>query len=411
MNVASFIARRLAFNRQKSFSRFIIRLATLATTISVAAMIISSSFVNGFQQAISEKIYNFWGHIRVQQFEPRKALVAEETPLEQNALVDTILSHTQNIKQFQAFATKSAVIEYHKDIDGILIKGVDDLYNFSNLDRFLVKGSWLDFEKDEHYSKQIVLSSPIARELNIELGDTVAVYFIATAGAQAQMRKLKVVGFYKTGIEEYDKLFALADIRLIRRVNHWTNNEIGGYEVFLKDPEQMVATADELFHTLPDTWMAKTIQEVYPNIFDWLNIQDVNKQVIYIIMAIVAIINLVTCLLILVLERTPMTGVLKSLGSNNWVIQKIFLYHSSLIAFRGVLLGLLLGLGICFLQQYTGLLKLDESAYYIREAPVRIHWYQVLMICTGTFVVCYLALIIPTFFVKKIQPVRAIKFN
>ena len=410
MNVASFIARRVAFNRQKSFSRFIIRLATLATTISVASMIISSSFVNGFQEAISEKIYNFWGHIRVQQFEPRKALVAEETPLQQNALVDTILSHTDNIKQFQAFATKSAVIEYHKDIEGILIKGVDEQYNFSNLERFLVKGRWLHFD-DDRYAREIVLSSPVATELNIHIGDTVSVYFIATAGAQAEMRKLTVVGLYKTGIEEYDKLFALSDIRLIRRVNHWDNNEIGGYEVFLNNPTQMEATADELFHTLPDTWMAKTIQEVYPNIFDWLNIQDVNKQVIYIIMAIVAVINLITCLLILVLERTPMTGILKSLGSSNWVIQKIFLYHSSLIAFRGVILGLLLGLGVSWLQQSTGLLKLDESAYYIREAPVRIHFSQVALICTGTFVVCYLALLIPTFFVKKIQPVRAIKFN
>ncbi|UAY55830.1 ABC transporter permease [Arachidicoccus terrestris] len=410
MNVASFIARRIAFNRQKSFSRFIIRLATIATAISVAAMILSSAFVNGFQHAISDKIYNFWGHIRVQQFEPLKALVAEETPLEQNKMVDTILSHTPNIRQFQPFATKSAVIEHKKDIEGILIKGVGSDYDFSNLQRFLAAGRWLSFS-DSLYAKEIVISKPIATELKIKLGDTVAVYFIAGVNEAPKVRHLTVVGFYKTGIEEYDKLFALADLRLIRRINGWHNNEIGGYEVFLKDPGQMQATADDLFRALPDTWIAKTIQEVYPNIFDWLNIQDVNKQVIYIIMTIVAIINLITCLLILVLERTPMTGILKSLGSSNWVIQKVFLYHSSLIAIRGVLLGLIFGLGACWLQQYTGLLKLDESAYYISVAPVRINWYQVALIASGTFVVCYLALLIPTFFVKKIKPVRAIKFN
>lgn len=410
MNVASFIARRIAFNRQKSFSRFIIRLATIATAISVAAMILSSAFVNGFQHAISDKIYNFWGHIRVQQFEPLKALVAEETPLEQNEMVDTILSHTPNIRQFQPFATKSAVIEHKKDIEGILIKGVGSDYDFSNLQRFLAAGRWLSFS-DSLYAKEIVISKPIATELKIKLGDTVAVYFISGVNEAPKVRHLTVVGFYKTGIEEYDKLFALADLRLIRRINDWNNNEIGGYEVFLKDPGQMQATADDLFRALPDTWIAKTIQEVYPNIFDWLNIQDVNKQVIYIIMTIVAIINLITCLLILVLERTPMTGILKSLGSSNWVIQKVFLYHSSLIAIRGVLLGLIFGLGACWLQQYTGLLKLDESAYYISVAPVRINWYQVALIASGTFVVCYLALLIPTFFVKKIKPVRAIKFN
>lgn len=410
MNVASFIARRIAFNRQKSFSRFIIRLATVATAISVAAMIISSSFVNGFQHAISDKIYNFWGHIRVQQFEPIKALVAEETPLEQDASVDSILRQNSNVRQFQAFATKSAVIEHEKDIEGILIKGVDSDYDFSNLQRFLEGGRWLSFQ-DTLYSKELVISQPIAQELNIQIGDTIAVYFISNANQPAQKRNLQVVGLYKTGIEEYDKLFAVADLRLIRRINDWNKNEIGGYEVFLKDPEQMHLTADQIYRVLPDTWVAKTIQEVYPNIFDWLNIQDVNKQVIYIIMTIVAVINLITCLLILVLERTPMTGILKSLGGNNWVIQKIFLYHSSLIAIRGVLFGLVFGLGICWLQQYTGLLKLDESAYYIRIAPVLINWSQVLMITTGTFVVCYLALLIPTFFVKNIQPVKAIKFN
>lgn len=410
MNVASFIAKRIAFNRQKSFSRFIIRLATAATAISVAAMILSSSFVNGFQQAISQKIYNFWGHIRVQQYEPVKALVAEETPLVHDQEVDTILSRFPNIKQYQPFATKSAVIEHHKDIEGVLIKGVGKHYDFSNLQSFLVGGRWLHF-KDSLYSKEIVISAPIANKLNIHLGDTVTVYFISDIKEKAKMRHLTVVGLYKTGIDEYDKLFALGDLRMIRRINGWSNNEIGGYEVFLKNPDLMQATSIALYRQLPDFWVSKTIQEVYPNIFDWLNIQDVNKQVIYIIMAIVAIINLITCLLILVLERTKMTGVLKSLGGTNWLIQKIFLYHSSLIAIRGVLYGLIFGLGICWLQQYTGWLKLDESAYYVRVAPVHIIWSQVILIVTGTFLVCYLALLIPTFFVKKIKPVKAIKFN
>lgn len=393
MNVSSFIAKRIAFNRQKSFSRFIIRLATVATAISVAAMILSSAFVNGFQQAISEKIYNFWGHIRVQQFEPVKALVAEETPLVQSNAVDSILSRFPNIREYQPFATKSAVIEHHKDIEGILIKGVGHRYDFSNLQSFLVAGRWLKLD-DSMYSKEMVVSEPIAKELKIRLGDTVSVYFISGTEQQAQMRQLTVVGLYKTGIDEYDKLFALTDLRLIRRINGWSKNEIGGYEVFLKDPTKMQATSLALYKVLPDSWVSKTIQEVYPNIFDWLNIQDVNKRVIYIIMAIVAVINLITCLLILVLERTKMTGVLKSLGGTNWLIQKIFLYHSSLIAIRGVLYGLFFGVGICLLQQHTGLLKLDESAYYVRVAPVRIIWYQVAMISIGTFLVCYLNIII-----------------
>lgn len=410
MNVSSFIAKRIAFNHQKSFSRFIIRLATTATAISVAAMIISSAFVNGFQQAISDKIYNFWGHIRVQEYEPTKAIVAEETPLQQNMEVMNILRNNKNIQKFQPFVTKSAVIENHNEIEGLLIKGVGSNYDFKHLSSFLKQGRWIQFQ-DSVYSKEIVISAPIANELNIHINDTISVYFISNSQERAKIRKLAVVGIYKTGIDEYDKLFAIGDIRLIRKINGWNHHEIGGYEVFLKDYHSMDTISESLYKQLPGSWVSKTIQEVYPNIFDWLNIQDVNKNVIYIIMSIVAIINLITCLLILVLERTKMTGILKSVGASNWSIQKIFLYHSSLIAIRGILYGFLFGIGICLLQQYTGLLKLDETAYYVSVAPVSIVWSQVFIICITTFIICYLALLIPTFFVKKIQPVRAIKFN
>ncbi|AYD47856.1 ABC transporter permease [Arachidicoccus soli] len=410
MDVSSFIAKRIAFNKQKSFSRFIIRLATLATAISVAAMIISSAFVTGFQQAVSQKIFSFWGHIRVQQYEPVKSIVAEETPLQQNAQVYHILQQNTNVKEVQPFATKSAVIEKNKDIEGILIKGINSHYDFNNLHSFLKAGRWINF-KDSLYSKEIVISQPIASELNIKINDTVSIYFISSQYGKASVRKLCVTGIYKTGIDEYDKLFAIGDIRLIRRVNGWHKNEIGGYEVFLKDFHLMDTTSVLLNKQLPGSWMSKTIRDVYPNIFDWLNIQDVNKNVIYIIMSIVAIINLITCLLILVLERTKMTGILKSIGSSNWIIQKIFLYHSSLIAIRGVLYGFIFGVGICLLQQYTGFLKLDESAYYVSVAPIAIIWSQVITICVATIVICYISLLLPTIFVKRIRPVQAIKFN
>lgn len=373
-------------------------------------MIISSSFVSGFQQAVSQKIFSFWGHLRVQQYEPAKSIVAEEAPLQQNAQVYNIIRHNSNVKEVHPFATKSAVIEKNKDIEGILIKGVDKHYDFNNLHAFLQKGRWLRFN-DSSYSKEIVISQPVASELNIKINDTVFIYFISSQYGKASVHKLRVSGIYKTGIDEYDKLFAIGDIRLIRRVNGWHKNEIGGYEVFLKNYRLMDTTSQLLNNELPGSWMSKTIRDVYPNIFDWLNIQDVNKNVIYIIMSIVAIINLITCLLILVLERMKMTGILKSVGSSNWVIQKIFLYHSSLIAIRGVLYGFIFGIGICLLQQYTGFLKLDESAYYVSVAPVVIVWPEVIMICVATIVICYLSLLLPTIFVKRIRPVQAIKFD
>ena len=301
-------------------------------------------------------------------------------------------------------------MENKKEIEGILLKGIDDHYDSSQLKRFIQKGRWPKFN-DSLYSKEILISSSIADELTIILNDTIHISFISSDELKSSTRKLKVVGIFKTGIEEYDKLFAIGDIRLIRRINNWKDDQIGGYEIFLKDYHQMDSTASKLTTELPNEWMASSIKEVYPNIFDWLNVQDVNRNVIFIVMSIVAIINLITCLLILVLERTRMIGILKAIGAADMVIEKIFLYQASLITLAGVGFGFIIGVGICLLQEYTGLIKLDESNYYVSVAPIYIIWWQVLAVCAGTAIVCFLSLIIPTFIIKKIQPIKAIQFR
>ncbi|WP_153798011.1 ABC transporter permease [Foetidibacter luteolus] len=410
MNVASFIAGRVAFKSQKSFSAFIIKLATAATALSVAAMIITLAFVNGFQQAVSNKIFNFWGHIRVQQYEPAKALVAEESPLENNDTVTNIIRHMPGVKKVQAFATKSAVLEKNKEIEGVLVKAVDSSYDAANFTPFITEGKWLNFN-DSLYSRDIVISKPVAEELRLHVGDTITVYFISPSERKSTFRKLRVSGIFKSGVEEFDRLFAIADLRLIRRINGWQENEIGGYEIFLNNYQLIDTVNNTLYYQLPDMWVSRSIKELYPYIFDWLNILDVNRNVIFTIMAIVAIINLITCLLILVLERTRMIGVLKAVGGDDWIIQKIFLYHSALIAGRGILIGLAVGLGICFLQQATGFIKLDEAAYYVRTAPVEIVWWQVALVCIASMVVCTASLLLPTLFVRNIQPVKAIQFR
>lgn len=412
MNVAAVIARRIAFNSQKSFSRFIIRLAIAATTLSVAAMIITLAFVNGFQQTVSQKVFSFWGHLRIQRYEPNKALVAEETPLDKDEQVVKRLSKFPYIKTIQSFATKSAVLQSGANIEGILFKGVEKEYDFGHLQNFLKAGRWLRFD-DTLYSKEIVLSQPLAQQMQIKVNDTIKIYFIDAAGGKSNFRRLTVAGIYKTGIEEYDKLFAIGDLRLINRLNNWSPNQIGGYEIFLDDYKMMDSVNEKIYYTaiLPEKWISRTVKEVYPNIFDWLNIQDVNRDVIFIVMSIVAIINLVTCLLILVLERTRMVGILKALGSSNWTIQKMFLYHAGYITLIGVGSGLIIGVGLCLLQQQFGFIKLDETAYYVSTAPVYIIWWQVLAICLTTVVVCFLSLIIPTLIVRSIQPVKAIQFR
>ena len=410
MNVSFFIAKRLAFGKQQSFSRFIIRLSVSATAVGVAAMIITLCFVNGFQQTVSEKVFSFWGHIRVQQYEPDKSMVAEEVPINKNESVLSTIKKTVGVTIVQSFATKSAVIEKNKNIEGILLKGIEADYDSSTLKPYLTEGKWLKFT-DSNYSKEIILSKQLASALSIKINDTINIYFISIEDGTRTYRKLKVIGIYKTGIEEYDKLFAIGDIRLIQKINNWNSNQIGGYEIFTNNYHNADSLNTQLLNALPTEWMSRTIQSIYPNIFDWLNIQDVNRNVVFIIMAIVAVINLITCLLILILERTKMIGILQSIGASNKTIIDIFLYYASVIAAAGISMGFLVGTGICLLQKYTGFISLDEESYYVSKAPITIIWWQLGAVCAATFIVCFIVLIIPALLVKKIKPITALQFR
>ncbi|MCX6298759.1 MAG: ABC transporter permease [Bacteroidetes bacterium] len=410
MNLAFNIAKKIAFTRKKSFARFIIRLSIAATAVSVMSMIITLAFVNGFQQTVANKVFSFWGHIRVQKFEPNKSLVAEETPILKSNKIESIIRKQTGVYQIQTFATKSAIIEKNKEIEGVLLKGIEKAYDSMQLKPFLKEGRWLKFN-DSSYSKELLVSAQLASQLKIKLNDTIHIYFISSVDGSKNYRKMAVCGIYKTGIEEYDKLFIIGDQQLIRRMNNWAPDETGGYEVFVSDYHQMDSISAKLADQLPAEWMSKTIREVYPNIFDWLNIQDVNRNVIFTVMSIVAIINLITCLLILILERTRMVGILKALGATDWLIQKIFLYHATVISLSGIGIGFVVGVGCCLIQHYTGIITLDESAYYVSSAPIYLIWWQIFAVCAGTLLVCYLALIIPTWLIKRIQPTKAIQFR
>jgi lipoprotein-releasing system permease protein len=267
-----------------------------------------------------------------------------------------------------------------------------------------------------------MLSAYTANQLNVKVNDKILIYFIKpdNDAGESKIRpdKLTIVGIYKTGIEEYDTHFAIVDLKLIQRLNADSGNydwqkEIGGYEIFLKDYHQIDNVVNDIYNldTFPQTWDTISVRDISPNIFDWLGMQDTTRNVLIIFMIIVAVINLITCLIILVLERLRMIGILKSLGATDWTVQKIFLRHSALITITGIVIGAAIALGLLFLQKATGFIKLKEDAYYMSTAAVKIVWWQVGAICLGTLVVCFLVLMIPSVLVKKVQPVKAIQFR
>lgn len=351
------------------------RISILATTVSVASMIIAISFINGFQEVIADKIFGFWGHIRVMHYEPVKATMAEEVPILGTDSIMNLLKENTEIKKVSTYATRSAILNANGTIESVLLKGVSEDYAYEKINRFLIKGKWPKSD-DTASTVNIAVSSFMANQLNIDTGNSILVYFVQDDGSSPKVRKVEVSGIFRTGIDVYDKVYALTSLKLIQKMNGWDKQEIGGYELDLKDPEKMEASVENIFSLLPGGWNALTLKELSPEIFDWLKLQNTNKYILIGLMTIVAVINLITCLIILLIERTRMIALLKSLGGRDSMIQQIFVFYGINIALRGIIYGSILGLGICYLQLYTRFIRLNEDVYYVSSAPVSVHYDQ-----------------------------------
>ncbi len=407
MRISMFIAGRIAFNRSSSFSRFIINIAMAATAFSVAVMIIATAMISGFQQVISDKIFSFWGHYHITEYRETGGPNAEPSPFPEDSALEKRLSTIPLVSSVSPFATKSVIVKKGRETEGMIFKGV----NGGQALPFITEGRTTR-AVDSGYAPEVIISASTAALLNLKLNDAIIIYFMQGDGQQPRARKLTICGIYKTGIEEYDKTYIVGDINLIRRLNDWAPDNIGGYEVHLHRFRDMDAAASLISDEISDAELGmRSMQEIYPNIFDWLGLQNKNETIILIIMTIVAVINMITAMLILILERTNMVGILKALGTRNTSIQGIFLYQAGYIVVVGIIIGNILGLGLALLQQYTGFIRLPEESYYMSVAPIAIQWWKVALINVGTLVVCVLILIIPSMLIRRIVPVRAIQFK
>jgi len=388
------IAKKISFHKQKSYTRFIVRLSIAATAISVAANLLTLSIVNGFQESIANKVYQFWGHIRVNTI--------NGAPIDQQTQA-SYLQHP-GITRITPFINQSAVLAYRQDIEGVIVKGTPSNAPIP----FLKQGKTPIQIKEADRNNSILLSDALAKKLNIPLDSNIRLYFLNNGSVQ--QRKLKVIGLYHSGIEEYDKQFVMVDLQLLQQLNGGSNL-IEGYSLELKKGVPIDITNQQIQKKLPDNLVSTSIKDYYPQIFDWIGVQTINRNVTIVILLIIAIVNLLTCLFILMLERVSMIGSLTSMGATTGFIRQVFLYQASFICWMGIAIGTAIGLGLSFLQQYFGCIQLDETAYFIQTLPISIHPIEVIWVILGTAVISYLSFLIPTLWIHKIAPAKAIQFN
>lgn len=432
MNLPHFIARRIAFSRSKSFTKVIVRIAIAAIALSLSIMIITTMIISGFKKEISTKVFGFWGHIHITDVNINRTF--EQTPISKSAAyIDEIATigsleyqtpmtvfgremadryeeaETKGgVSHIQPFVYTAGIISTKESFGAIKLKGVDEAYNWSYLPDFIIEGNALDLSAEATYG--IVVSSITARELGLVLDQRIRV--TTMKNNESLKRVFTVKGIYNTGLEEYDKNFAIIDMRKAQEMLNWDSDDVSGLEVFLDEIDDLDIINEYLYiSVVPSRIYTETIRKKFPSIFEWLKLQDINEDLLLWLMIIVAIINMITALLILILERTHMIGVLKALGSTNWQVRKIFLYNAGYIILFGMLFGNILGLGICYIQDLTHFITLDEANYYLSYAPVQFRWDMIALINVGCFLIVLIFLILPTYLVTNITPIKTLRFD
>ena len=406
LNIATFIASRISFRSKRTFSKMIVRIAITGIMLGLGVMILSLAIVKGFKQEIREKVRGFSGDIQVVKYDLNSSY--ENSPFIADPFFLRDVARNKAFTHIQPFATKPAIIKANDAIEGVVLKGVDETYNWNFFNKNMASGHVLNLKDSAAAEKQIMISQFTADRLKLKVGDDFLMYFVQQP---LRKRKFKIIGIFNVGVEEVDKTYVMGALSLIRRLNSWKPNEVGGYEIQIPEFGQLQQASETLSNILPVQLKSFTVQEFYPTIFEWLSLLDVNTQVILILMLIVAVINMISALLIMILERTSMIGMLKALGANNWRIQQIFLLNSLYLIAAGLLLGNIFGVGLSYFQHQTHLFKLDQASYYMTFVPIQLNLSDVLLLNIGTLVVCVLVLLIPSMLVTSISPVKAIRFK
>ena len=406
MDLGLFIAKRISLKSERTYSKLIVQIAIVGIMLGLGVMLLSIAIVKGFKTEIREKVRGFNGDIQYIKYDLNSSYENSPFVLNENILAET--KNHKGITQVAPFATKPGIIKANDEVEGVVFKGVDQAYDWSYFDKVLTAGKTINFKDSTQAEKEIIISDFLAKRLNLKVGDDFLMYFIQES---LRKRKFEIVGIYNTGVEEVDKTYIIGAISLIKKLNNWNENEVGGYEIRVVDFDQLNKYSANLSNLLPPQIKTVSVRDNYPIIFDWLSLLDVNAQVVLGLMLIVAVINMISALLIMILERTNMIGLLKALGETNWGIRKIFLYQALYLVGIGMLLGNIFGLGLGYFQLKTHFFELDEASYYMKFIPVEFNFLDIALINFGTLLICLLVLLVPSMLVSKISPIKAIAFK
>lgn len=391
--------------KQSGFSKLIINLAFSAVCVSVMVMILAICVVKGYQNQVKGKLAGFHAPIQLANLDLNKSF--ESVPLERDSLLEVLVPQQKGVVFLQTFATKAGIIKTEEAFEGIVLKGVGSDYNWDFLAKHLKEGA-LPLLNDSQVSQEILISRLTANRMQFKLGDALFVYFIQEP---PRVRKFKISGIFDSGMGELDELYAFVDIKQVQKLNNWSKFEVSGYEIGLNQLEDMEHMQTSLSEFVPFNMAINTIAEMYPALFDWLILLDMNVLIILLLMLAVAAINMVTALLILILERTQMIGLLKAMGAKDQLISEIFIWMAAQIIIKGLFFGNLIGLGLAFLQQKFAWLKLDQKSYYLNQVPIEFDWQLIIGVNFLSFFICMILLLIPARFVAKVNPVKTIQFK
>ena len=408
MNLPFFIAGRISSKDKENLSGPAVRVSILAIALGLAVMIVSSAVLNGFQYTIREKVTGFAAHIQIDNFDANASY--EQMPLEREQPFLPLLKNHPGIAHIQAFALKAGIIKTGEQMQGVILKGVGPDYEWSFFRDNLAEGDVMRIT-DTTRSDEILISRFLADKLLLGLKDDVRMYFLSGEQAQPRGRKFTVAGIYETGLEEFDRSYVIGDLKHVQSLNFWDAGQVSGFEVFVKDFSRVQEIGDWVYSEIGYNLNSQTILSLYPQIFDWLRLMDMNVIIILVLMVFVAAMTMISTLLILILDRTVMIGILKALGMKSRDVRRIFVVNSVYIIGRGMLWGNLAGLGLCLLQWYFRIIPLDQASYYVSFVPVRLSLSHILAINAGTFVICLAVLLIPGIIISRITPIKAIRFN